>query len=124
MIGLVKIKEVFNLVDNWKTWLLRVPDCFGTRQSFVWPPIEARIAPLADKDCSLDFELIGQNQQGFWMQLKVVCKYEPTQKEGNLQGQVTFRGYASAGNTYDKRSRFCVWFAQLLDPRKIGSSNQ
>jgi len=83
------------------------------------PVIDAWISPVTDKDGYLNLELTGQDQGGVWMKSKVLCKYEPSKKEGELQGPVTFCDYASAGNSYNERSRFRVWFPQLLDPRKM-----
>jgi DUF1680 family protein len=83
------------------------------------PVIEAWISPVTDKDGYLDLKLIGQNQQGIWMQFSAICKAEPFKQENNQSGPLILCDYASAGNTYDERSRFRVWFPQLLDPSKM-----
>lgn len=82
------------------------------------PVADAWITPLTDKDGYLNLELIAQNQQGFCMQFKAICKSEPYGKEGDVEGPLIFCDYASAGNTYNEHSRFRTWYPQLIDPDK------
>ncbi|RIH63809.1 hypothetical protein D1164_17900 [Mariniphaga sediminis] len=98
--------------------IVRGPIVFARDSRLLGSPLDAWLIPLTDKDGYLNLKMNEQKPQGFWMQCKVQCKYEPTQKGGDQQGQLTFCDYASAGNTFDERSRFRVWFPQLIDPRK------
>lgn len=90
---------------------------------FPGPSIDSWITPLTDKDGYVNLELADQKQEDFWMLFKSECKYGPSQKAGDLKGKLILCDYASAGNTYDERSRFRVWFPQLIDPQSFDNRN-
>ena len=83
------------------------------------PVMEAMVSPVTDRDGYISLELIGQNQQNLWMQFKATFKPESYKEGGSQSVSLILCDYASAGNTTDERSRFRVWFPQLLDPMKL-----
>ena len=83
------------------------------------PVMEAMVSPVTDRDGYISLELIGQNQQNLWMQFKATFKPESYKEGGSQSVSLILCDYASAGNTTDERSRFRVWFSQLLDPMKL-----
>ena len=98
--------------------IIRGPIVLSRDSRLPGPVVDAWLTPLINKDGYLDLELVAQDQQGFWMQIKANCKYEPHSKEGDAEGSLLFCDYASSGNTYDEHSRFRTWFPQLIDPER------
>ena len=87
------------------------------------PNVDEALAPALDKDGFLPMD--ATPAPGFWLAVKapfVVGSYLEG-AHGKPQS-VTLGDYASAGSTYDERSRFRVWFPQLIDPEKMTTTSK
>ncbi len=62
---------------------------------------------------------VSRRNPELWMEFSAPFISESYAEGGSTSISVTLCDYASAGNTNDDRSRFRVWFAQLLDPIMI-----
>lgn len=79
------------------------------------PVFDTWIKPETDADGYLKVELEKVNQQGFWMQFKVMASCESSESVFTKPEPVMMCDFASSGNTYDKTSRFRVWFDRLFN---------
>ncbi|MCE5178434.1 MAG: glycoside hydrolase family 127 protein [Porphyromonadaceae bacterium] len=82
--------------------------------------VDAFISPVTGNDGYPDLEPVVQKQQGVWMQFKAMFVPESYAEGGGQPVALDLCDYASAGNTYSKKSRFRAWFPQLVDPGKMG----
>ncbi|MHB1922970.1 MAG: glycoside hydrolase family 127 protein [Chitinophagaceae bacterium] len=82
------------------------------------PYLDAKITPVTDKEGYVKLIPEGLNQNGIWMQYKVPFMLESYKESGDQPVNILLCDYASAGNTWDKRSWFRVWFPQPFDPSK------
>ncbi|MGD0898325.1 MAG: beta-L-arabinofuranosidase domain-containing protein [Thermoguttaceae bacterium] len=82
------------------------------------PAAQVRIKADADGlfDCSLAAAPAaeGVKAMGLWAAFDVPCR-----DEDGKESVVTFCDFASAGNTWDGKSQFCVWLPQPLNPDTI-----
>jgi len=99
--------------------IVRGPIVLARDTRLLGPVIEAMVSPVTDKDGYISLELAKQNQQGLWMQFNATFRPESYKEGGSQPVSLVLCDYASAGNTIDERSRFRVWFPQLLDPMLI-----
>lgn len=81
------------------------------------PNVDEALTPALDRDGYLPLEVVPSTD--FWLVVEapfVVGSY----LEGHRGKPVSvpLGDYASAGSTYDERSRFRVWLPQLIDPEK------
>jgi len=89
--------------------IIRGPIVLARDSRLPGPPLDTWIAPMSGKDGYMDLKMKSIGQDGVWMQFTANCTIEPYKIEGDLEKPVTFCDYSSAGNTYDKNSRFKVW---------------
>ncbi|MES2329528.1 MAG: beta-L-arabinofuranosidase domain-containing protein [Bacteroidota bacterium] len=80
--------------------------------------VDEAAKPVLNKDGYLDLESAGLNSKGTWMQFKAPFILESHKEGPNKPVSLLLCDYASAGNTYDERSRFRIWIPQLFDPTK------
>ncbi|MDB5209284.1 MAG: hypothetical protein JWQ30_111 [Sediminibacterium sp.] len=80
--------------------------------------VDEAAKPVLNKDGYLDLEPAGLNSNGTWMQFKAPFILESHKEGPNKPVSLLLCDYASAGNTYDERSRFRIWIPQLFDPTK------
>jgi hypothetical protein len=97
--------------------LLRGPLVLARDARLGGPNVDEALTPVLDRDGYLPMEVVPSAE--FWLTVKapfvVGAYHEGT--HGKPQS-VTLGDYASAGSTYDERSRFRVWLPQLVDPEK------
>ena len=76
------------------------------------------LTPLSNKNSVLEYEVVNEPRNGFWLTGRVRCHMESHGEKGPRVEYITFCDYASAGNTYSSDSRFRVWSPYILDPVK------
>jgi DUF1680 family protein len=79
-------------------------------------PVSTFITPVPDPDGNLVLDPVKGDHPEIWMQFKASFKQESYKEEANKPVSMTLCDYSSAGNTWDERSLFRVWFPQLIDP--------
>ncbi len=82
--------------------------------------VDETISTMADKDGFIPLEMVpviaGEN---VWMSFKTPCMVGSYRAEASGKPVLlTFCDYASAGNTYNEKSRFRIWLPQLIDPQQ------
>jgi hypothetical protein len=80
--------------------------------------VDESAKPVLNKEGYLELEPAGLYGNGTWMQFKAPFILESHKEGPNKPVSLLLCDYASAGNTYDDRSRFRIWIPQLYDPTK------
>ncbi|MES2371541.1 MAG: beta-L-arabinofuranosidase domain-containing protein [Bacteroidota bacterium] len=81
--------------------------------------VDESAKPVLNKEGYLELEPAGLNSNGTWMQFKAPFILESHKEGPNKPVSLLLCDYASAGNTYDDRSRFRIWIPQLFSPREF-----
>lgn len=81
--------------------------------------VDESAKPVLNKEGYLELEPAGLNTNGVWMQFKAPFILESHKEGPNKPVSLLLCDYASAGNTYDDRSRFRIWIPQLYTPREF-----
>lgn len=81
--------------------------------------VDESAKPVLNKESYLELEPAGLNNNGVWMQFKAPFILESHKEGANKPVSLLLCDYASAGNTYDDRSRFRIWIPQLYTPREF-----
>lgn len=82
------------------------------------PDVAETVTPLARQEGLIDLEPAEPQQAGAWLSFTAPFMLESHKEEPGKPVRLLLCDYASAGNTYDARSRFRVWLPQPIDPRK------
>jgi DUF1680 family protein len=82
------------------------------------PVIDEIMKPVINKDGYVDLESEGQDDPRILMQFKAKFITESNTANGRKSISLVLCDYASAGNTYDKHSRFRTFLPQLFDPQR------
>jgi DUF1680 family protein len=96
--------------------IIRGPVVLARDARLPGPPVSTFITPVPDPDGNLVLDPVKGDHPEIWMQFKASFKQESYKEEANKPVSMTLCDYSSAGNTWDERSLFRVWFPQLLDP--------
>jgi DUF1680 family protein len=78
--------------------------------------VDESAKPVLNKEGYLDLIPSAINSNGLWMQFSAPFLLESHKEGANKPVPLLLCDYASAGNTYDERSRFRIWITQLFDP--------
>jgi hypothetical protein len=81
-------------------------------------PVDACIIPVTDPQGNIDLMPVDHDPSVTWMQFKAMFLPESYAEEGSNPVALYWCDYASAGKSYDEKSRFRTWFPILLDPSK------
>lgn len=103
--------------------LLRGPLVLARDARLGGPNVDEALAPALDKDGLLPMEVTPA--PGFWLAVRAPFVVGSYLEGAHGKPQTMLLGdYASAGSTYDERSRFRVWFPQLIDPEKMTTTSK
>ena len=78
------------------------------------PDVDAVATPKADAERRVPLAPAADRPDGVWMAFRAPFDAGLHDRAGEL----TLVDYASAGNTWDERSRYRVWLPQILDPSR------
>jgi len=81
--------------------------------------IDEPLSPLVGKDGFIALEPVTERNPAFWVQYTARFAVESHLERAVPPVSLHLCDYASAGNTYDERSRFRVWLPQLVDTAKL-----
>ncbi len=98
--------------------ITRGPVVLSRDDRLTGPPVEAVLAPVTEKDGSVNLKFLEDGDPGFWMKFEVACIPESYKESAAGPVPVVFCDYASAGNARQGFPFFRVWLPQLFDPRK------
>jgi DUF1680 family protein len=96
--------------------IIRGPVVLARDARLPGPPVSAFITPVPGQDGSIILDPVKGDHPEIWMQFNALFKPESYKEEGSKPVSLTLCDYSSAGNTWDERSLFRVWFPQLIDP--------
>ncbi len=80
--------------------------------------VDEAAMPIVNKEGFIDLEPTGKTTKGIYLQFNAKFLLESHKEGGSKPVQLTLCDYASAGNTHDETSHFCVWIPQLYDVAK------
>jgi uncharacterized protein len=109
-----RIVRMGNLPEN--VAIVRGPVVLARDARLPGLSLDTFVSPVPGSDGYLALEPVEGNQPDIRMQFKALFKPESYKEEGSQPVYLTLCDYASAGNTWDERSVFRVWFPQLIDP--------